>query len=119
MWEVIEHVWNLSDYLKNVHRALRPGGFFMFSTPNYQRQGYKDAVAQGRSLGSVPPIHINFFTIDSLQTVLKAAGFESRRVTKRRLYRPPFSFRGVIHSAKLALGLQEPMTLVGLAKKAW
>jgi 2-polyprenyl-3-methyl-5-hydroxy-6-metoxy-1,4-benzoquinol methylase len=117
MWEVIEHVWNLFDYLNSIHKALRPGGLFMFSTPNYQRQGYKDAIAQGKSLGSVPPIHINFFTVASAQATLKAAGFKLCHVTKRRLYRPTMSVGGVVRSAKLACGLEEPMTLVGLAKK--
>ncbi len=36
-WEVIEHVpyHKLSYILTNIHRALTPGGFFIFSTPDY------------------------------------------------------------------------------------
>lgn len=31
--EVIEHVENLNDYLKDIHRLLKPGGFFIWTTP--------------------------------------------------------------------------------------
>lgn len=36
-WEVIEHVpyGRIADFLDNVHDALTPGGYFVFSTPNF------------------------------------------------------------------------------------
>jgi SAM-dependent methyltransferase len=36
-WEVIEHVpyGRLASFLRNVHDALRPGGYFVFSTPDF------------------------------------------------------------------------------------
>jgi SAM-dependent methyltransferase len=36
-WEVIEHIpyANLAAFLRNVHEGLRPGGYFVFSTPDF------------------------------------------------------------------------------------
>jgi 2-polyprenyl-3-methyl-5-hydroxy-6-metoxy-1,4-benzoquinol methylase len=36
-WEVIEHVpyGRIAGFLDNVHEALTPGGYFVFSTPNF------------------------------------------------------------------------------------
>jgi SAM-dependent methyltransferase len=116
MWEVVEHVWNLHRYFTTIKNALKPGGVFLFSTPNYLRPVYRRALDQGKSLGSIPPVHINFFTTVSLRKALAAAGFTSFKVTKRRIYKPPATLHGALESLKVALCLVEPMTLIGIAK---
>jgi ubiquinone/menaquinone biosynthesis C-methylase UbiE len=35
-FQVIEHVPNVSAYLKEIHRVLKPGGIFLCTTPNRQ-----------------------------------------------------------------------------------
>jgi SAM-dependent methyltransferase len=115
MWEVIEHVWDVRGYCERIRAALKPGGVFLLSTPNYLRPGYREALEKGRSLGSIPPIHINFFTDVSLQKTLNACGFTKSYVTKRRLYKPSVSVRGAFDSLKNALHMVEPSTLIALA----
>jgi SAM-dependent methyltransferase len=116
MWEVIEHVWDVHQYFTTIKDALKPGGVFLFSTPNYLRPVYRRALDQGKSLGSIPPVHINFFTAVSLRKALAAAGFTTFKVTKRRIYKPPATLHGALESLKVALCLAEPMTLIGIAK---
>src|SRR2546423_1287728 len=41
MWEVIEHVWKIDDYLQTIGAALKPDGVYLFSTPNFKRLGYR------------------------------------------------------------------------------
>ena len=115
MWEVIEHVWDVHEYLATIFNALKGGGVFLLSTPNYLRPTYRQAVANGRPVGSVPPVHVNFFTPLALKRSLEAAGFDSVTVKKRRLYRP--SLREPLSSLMLALGLLESTTLIGIARK--
>lgn len=40
--DVIEHLENESQVIKEVHRILRPGGFLIISTPNRQSEGMWD-----------------------------------------------------------------------------
>ena len=39
--DVIEHLWNTEFYLGEIHRVLRPGGFYIVSTPNYNYFKYR------------------------------------------------------------------------------
>lgn len=41
MWEVLEHLWNVHDYLKAARQGLETHGILILSTPNYMRPGYK------------------------------------------------------------------------------
>lgn len=117
MWEVIEHVWNLREYLDAIFEGLNEGGVFLFSTPNYLRPAYQRAIVAGRPAGSIPPVHINFFTPASLNKVMKAVGFQRFKVTKRRIYKPRANWRETVDGVKLAIGFGEPMTLIGFARK--
>ncbi|MDQ6952487.1 MAG: methyltransferase domain-containing protein [Mariprofundaceae bacterium] len=39
-FQVIEHVWNVSDYLHEIARVLRPGGVLLVSTPQIKSRLY-------------------------------------------------------------------------------
>jgi len=114
MWEVVEHVWNLRGYLDHVRMALKPPGLFLFSTPNYLTPYYQNSNRWGPL--AAPPIHVNFFTKESLETSLRMRGFRQNRIFKRRIYRPQWSLRGVAKSIRCALYLDEPETLYGTAQ---
>lgn len=64
MWEVIEHIWNVYDYLISIKESLTPNGFLLLSTPNYHRKGYRTSEYWG--IAGSPPVHVNFFTKESI-----------------------------------------------------
>jgi len=114
MWEVIEHIWNVSDYLAEIKRKLAYGGILLLSTPNFLRMGYHRSDLW--PTGSAPPIHLNFFTEESLRKVLVFHGFDHIQVYKRRLYRPShISRKAILSTLRVLIGLEEPPTLYGIA----
>lgn len=110
MWEVIEHVWNVDGYLRKIREAVRPGGSFLFSTPNFFRPGYRDSLQRGD--GSSPPIHLNFFTVQALRTALKVHGWDRVRFASNRI-RPGLPKRAQLRTA---LGLDPAETIFCLAR---
>lgn len=115
MWEVIEHVSDVHGYLEKIFESLKPGGIFLLSTPNYYRKGYKGS--DFGLLGS-PPIHINFFTKESLEFLLKNAGFSKVHIHKRRLFSPtPRTIKGLARTFFRLFGFEESPTLIGIAQK--
>lgn len=113
MWEVIEHIWNVHDYLKIIQESLIPNGLLILSTPNYHRQGYRKSEKWGKI--SAPPIHVNFFTEESITTTLKSAGFGYVKVISPRFYRPSLSFRSIWYNIQIALGWEPTKTLYVIA----
>lgn len=116
MWEVIEHVWNVHEYLQAIRNALRPGGVFLFSTPNYARRAYQVSIDTGTSCSS-PPVHINFFTKESLEKCLSGCGFASVKIMRQRLHKPAPTLHSFIDNLKIALFLDNSKTLYGVACK--
>ncbi len=39
--EVIEHLWNTGQYLSEIQRVLKPGGYFICTTPNYNNWKFR------------------------------------------------------------------------------
>lgn len=116
MWEVIEHIWNVREYLENIKRSLKKGGFLIFSTPNYLRRGYRLSNNWGKA--SAPPVHVNFFTEESITNVLKMVGFDDVKVIQPRFYRPSLTMASVWYSVQIALGWEPTKTLFVIAKAA-
>ncbi len=117
MWEVIEHVWDVHEYLRTIGEALRPGGVFIFSTPNYARRQYQRRLDEGNP--SSPPIHLNFFTEESLRRSLSASGYFTKlSIVKRRFYQPSADLRGILECFKIAMFLEQPGTLFGTAYRS-
>lgn len=116
MWEVIEHVWNVREYLDTIRNALRPGGIFLLSTPNY----LTPALFKQEDWGplSSPPIHLNFFTKASLERTLRESRFREVTVFPRRLYAPSGGFGGWLRSLRFALLIDECETLYAIATKS-
>lgn len=117
MWEVIEHVWNVSEYLGAIVRALKPGGCLVLSTPNYGRPAYSES-DDWRSY-MAPPVHVNFFTESSLHEVLTRVGFSGVTFYTSRFHRDramEYTFREVINRIRQTLRLAEPDTVFAIAR---
>ncbi len=113
MWEVIEHIWNVAEYLKVIRKALRPNGCLLLSTPNWFRTSYQKSNNWG---ASGPPIHVNFFSAESLKKTLLLSGFGSVRIHKRHLWRPTsFSVPSIARSIRLLFGIEHSPTLYAWA----
>lgn len=114
MWEVIEHVWNVYDYLSAILESLKSNGVLILSTPNFH---FQSEFEKTQPALCTPPVHINFFTEYSLKSTLEYAGFSNIQVIKRRLYRPSLDIKSIIMSLRWGFGLYPPKTLYAIAKK--
>ncbi len=87
--DIIEHVFNVGDFLTSVNRALKPNGRFIVKTPNNEDiNGY--STLRGCKYNFV---HLRNFNKQTLSTVLKGAGFDIQKVifdgfypSKKRAY---------------------------------
>jgi 2-polyprenyl-3-methyl-5-hydroxy-6-metoxy-1,4-benzoquinol methylase len=72
MFEVIEHLVDPLSTLKDVAGLLEPGGVIALSTPNCERPGARE----GRPINIwfCPPLHISYFTAQTLRRCLVDAG---------------------------------------------
>lgn len=118
-FEVIEHIQELKDFFLIVNRSLKPGGLLGFSVPNYNKvlnyPEHRDRLHQDG-----PPIHVNFFTNNSLTNVLTNAGF---KISFLRIKpRPYFNFRKpatYYFMLKALVGKYHGPTIIGLAEKCY
>lgn len=70
--DIIEHVFNVGDFLTSVNRALKPNGRFIVKVPyNEDINGY--SIMRGCKYDFV---HLRNFNKQTLTTVLKGAGFK-------------------------------------------
>ncbi len=74
LWQVLEHVPYPLVTLKEVHRILKPEGLLVVSTPDI---GGMPARILGRRWWNVRRLHVNQFTTETLEDILKNAGFKN------------------------------------------
>lgn len=97
--EVMEHVASLHDYLKDIHRILKPGGFFLWTTPcanNYSVEHLISTLffqiektAEGyRRWKWEDPSHVRRLKSAEIGALLEQQGFEC----------PQFAFRAHLFS---------------------
>ena len=74
---LIEHLNRPRDFVREVGRILRPGGYFLLTTPNID--GFQARLFGGRWRGAIFD-HLYLFSIRTLRAMLKAEGFATRGV---------------------------------------
>src|SRR5262245_16551145 len=79
MNQLVEHLWNVSDCLKKINRALKPDGLLTVSTPNVD--GYDRKWFQNLWGGYHTPRHLNLFSYQSLRKYLEKFGFKEMKHT--------------------------------------
>lgn len=95
--DVIEHLWNTSHYLGEINRCIKPGGFFIVSTINYNYWKYRWLHIRGKMEYFVfQSRHKKFYTLNSLERELSAlfeiqdVAYHNGKSVVRQLLRPNF-----------------------------
>ena len=70
--QVIEHVWNHNEFIRECWRVLRPGGLLLVTTPN------RLTFSPGQET-PVNPFHTKEFTAVELADLLTESGFDVRQ----------------------------------------
>jgi len=74
-FEVIEHLQDLNLFFKIASEKLKTNSYIGFTVPNYdKRMNYKNH--KDRIYQSGPPVHLNFFTIESINKISNHYNFE-------------------------------------------
>lgn len=80
LWDVLEHTSNPKSVLKECYRVLRPNGLLIV---NYPAIDSLMAKLMGRRWVFLLSVHLYYFTVETINTMLEDAGFS---VVKRKKY---------------------------------
>ena len=86
LWEVVEHLPDPQNFLKQIKKFLKKEGVLAVSTPNFA-----GAVAQRDFAGwneIRPPMHLHYFTPQSLSLLLEKSGFYNLNQLTYGTYHP-------------------------------
>lgn len=73
LWDTLEHVVDLAEFVGNIHRLLKVGGHWFFSTPNTRSFEWNIAGREHTQL--LPPGHVNLFNTHNIRHFLENNGF--------------------------------------------
>jgi SAM-dependent methyltransferase len=75
MWEVMEHLPDLNENLKEIHRILKDDGVIIVSVPNFA--SIQSIMFRRWWYGLKTPVHLSHFTPDSMKNILTNNGFKA------------------------------------------
>ena len=116
--DVIEHLIEPDRALERIARLLAPGGVTYFALPD---AGSKLARRMGARWWSVIPTHVQYFTRDSMRTLLERSGWEVLWIgTAPKAFTVAY-YLGRIggYSEALGNGLVKASSAVGVADRLW
>lgn len=90
MWDVLEHIEEPRPFLHAVRARLRAGGLLVIKVPTVAAKSATLLVRISPRLGKIAlqlPAHLNYFTSDSLERVLRTTGFDVRAMWHVRALR--------------------------------
>ena len=100
MWDVLEHVRNPLEFLRDVHDILRPGGLFFASIPNGKAMLWKRRIQSllgvCRDPDWAPWEHVFYYTMKSLNDYVRMAGFQVLKSGAVACYPRPLSIFEVV-----------------------
>jgi SAM-dependent methyltransferase len=89
MGGIIEHLYNPLETLKEIHRILKPKGWFWFDAPNedglYMKMGNFYMRLRGKDwvvtlAPTFPPYHVQGFNLKSIKTIIERADFDLKEL---------------------------------------
>jgi 2-polyprenyl-3-methyl-5-hydroxy-6-metoxy-1,4-benzoquinol methylase len=96
IWEVLEHLPDPSNGLKQVRKLLKPGGFIFIQVPNIESPVFK--LFHGRWHNFSIHNHVTFFSSNVLKALLERLGYDVKDIfTYSHIYRQVgrWGFRGI------------------------
>lgn len=82
-FDVLEHLEKLPDFLSIVKNIMKKDGIFIVLVPNYNSTVFQmDRIICGLKKAPMPnvPEHLTYFTIDSLERLLRKHGFQIKKI---------------------------------------
>lgn len=86
MWHVLEHVYELAEYLQKIHSILKTGGSLIVAVPNYT--SHDAGVYQEKWAAYDVPRHLWHFSPRAIVRLIQPYGFELE--TRQRMPFDPF-----------------------------
>ncbi len=77
-FEVIEHINNPVEEMKEISKLLRPGGLFYVTTPNFNSISRNLLKQQWNIIGY--PEHLSYYTRKTLKKLLQSSGFRHKKI---------------------------------------
>ena len=118
-FEVLEHIEDIDGCFRIMYKSLKNNGSIGFTVPNTEKYMNYEKI-QTKLFQDNPPVHVNFFTIQSLKKILPLYGFEPRFLKVRKF--PDMSMRSIYtykSIVKMLFGKYYGSTILCVAQKKY